>query len=244
MGGDDRPGLVSAELESDALPKTLSVRLAVVRLVREKRYEEALAVLYSARAEAPAERELQMSIVQIKEFLVGTYAKRLGGLDRVAGPIPLSAVRSPDALLVARYVDGAATFGDIAQTAPLGQLRTLQVLASLYSGSESEASQSPMERMPMSGLWPVSESAGAASPRLTSRAPEAPVPEPVGHSLPPPAETEDDRQYRQAFARGATAFVQNRFAEAAEAFDACERLRPGDSAASVMLRRALRDLSR
>lgn len=241
MGGDDRSGLVSAELEGDALPKTLSVRLAVVRLVREKRYEEALAVLYSARAEAPAERELQVSIVQIKEFLVGTYAKRLGGLDRVAGPIPLSAVRSPDALLVARYVDGAATFGDIAQTAPLGQLRTLQVLAGLYSGPEPEASPSPTERMPMSGLRPVADP--AASPRLAARPPEPP-PEPVGHSMPPPAETESDRQYRQMFARGATAFVQNRFAEAAEAFDACERLRPGDPAASVMLRRALRDLSR
>src|SRR5688572_17146896 len=122
--------------DGDALQKVAAVRADVVALLREKRYEEALAALYRARSESPGDPELQRSIDQLKEFLVGAYAKRLGGLDQIAKPIPLSAVRSPDAVLLARYIDGTSTFGDLAQMCPLGQLRTLQVLIGLYSGTE------------------------------------------------------------------------------------------------------------
>ncbi len=116
-----------------------AMRADVVRLVRDRRYEEALSVLYAARAESPNDKDLQTSIQQIKEFLVGSYAKRLGGLDRVAGPIPVTAARSPDALLVARYVDGTSTFDDISRTCPLGRVRTLQVLVELYRSGEPVA---------------------------------------------------------------------------------------------------------
>lgn len=134
-------------------PQAAALRAEVVRLVREKKYEEALAQLYAARAEDPDNKELRASIQQIKEFLVGSYAKRLGGLDRIAGPLPHGAPRFPDALLVARYIDGSSTFDDIRRSCPLGQLRTLQVLVALYSGSpesvpalESETPPPPVLR--------------------------------------------------------------------------------------------------
>ena len=127
---------LAARPETDTLQKVATVRADVVAFLREKRYEEALAALYRARSESPGDRELQKSIDQLKEFLVGAYAKRLGGLDQVAKPIPLTAVRTPDAVLLARYIDGTSTFGDLAQMCPLGQLRTLQVLIGLYSGTE------------------------------------------------------------------------------------------------------------
>ncbi|HEU4413002.1 MAG TPA: hypothetical protein VFS43_47610 [Polyangiaceae bacterium] len=130
----EQPGSRRASApESEARTALASMRADIVRLVRQRRYEEALTLLYEALSLAPGERELLASIAQIKEFLTAACARRLGGLDRVAGPIPLSAATSPDAMLVARYVDGVSTFGDIAQACPLGRLRTLQVLVALYS---------------------------------------------------------------------------------------------------------------
>ena len=55
-------------------------------------------------------------------------------------------------------------------------------------------------------------------------------------------ETEETRRYNEMFAQGTAAYVQHRYSEAAEAFEICTRLRPGDKGADVMLRRALRDL--
>ncbi|WP_437585224.1 TRP-like protein [Sorangium sp. So ce1000] len=224
------------------------MRAEVVRLVREKRYEEALAVLYRARAEAPGDRELQASIERIKEFLAGAYAKRLGGLDQVAGPIPVSAGRSPDALLVARYIDGSSTFDDIIQMCPLGRLRTLQVLVGLYTGREvtSPFSDRPsVSFRPQLDTLPSEINAEQGPPTmpergLERRSQEAP---PVSAPFTPRVfETEEDRLYREAFARGTSAFVQRRYDDAIEAFEACARMRPGDTASSVMLRRVRRDV--
>jgi hypothetical protein len=247
---DERPGslALAPEPDSEAVPKTALVRADVVGLVRDKRYEEALAVLYRARAESPSDREIQKSIGQIKEFLIGAYAKRLGGLDQVARPIPLSAVRSPDALLLARYIDGTSTFGDISQICALGQLRTLQVLVALYSGNVPPRR---IDVVPPSGLRTPGRAGGepgsqpstpAAQPLAPREAP--PEAEPVSDRAPlstPVIETEEARRYRETFALGTAAFVQRRFAEAIEAFEACDRMRPGDRASSVMLRRSLRD---
>ncbi len=125
------------EPTSDVVATGMAVRADVVRLVRERKYEDALALLYAARADSPDSREISASIRQIKEFLIGSYAKRLGGLDRVASPVRAPGARFPDALLVARYIDGSSTFEDISRSCPLGQLRTLQVLVALYAGAES-----------------------------------------------------------------------------------------------------------
>lgn len=219
------------------------VRADVLVLMREKRYEEALALLYRARSESPGNAELQKSIDQIKEFLIGAYAKRLGGLDRVAKPIAPTSGRSPDMVLISRYIDGASTFGDVAQMCPLGQLRTLQVLVSMYPRVESTtgADSGP----PRSGLRSPALPPDSA-PVITLVAPEEETaPETarsVSFNAAAPVETDDAKQYRQAFVLGTAAFIQRRFEDAIAAFEACARLRPGDSAAEVMLRRSLRDL--
>lgn len=233
------------------------MRADVLRLVRERRYEEALSLLYAARAETPGDVELSASIRQIKEFLIGAYARRLGGLDRVAGPIPASAGRSPDALLVARYVDGASTFEDISRTCPLGRVRTLEVLVELYLGLEPPASPS-QEHAPsqLRKVEPVAEPAAAPSDAVVetqrarvdpgvvvqSRPPRVePAPPPPLPPVPASAAETVDTAFREAFARGTAAFVQRRFSDAVDAFRECERLRPGDAAAATMLRRSLSD---
>lgn len=164
----------SAEPTSDVVATGVAIRADVVRLVRERRYEEALSLLYAARADAPDSAELAASIRQIKEFLIGSYAKKLGGLDRVARAIPAGAPRFPDALLVARYIDGASTFDDISQMSPLGRLRTLQVLVAIYVGAEAVP---PLTSTPAPPL-----ASTPASPVVPSRH-EAPT---LRVSVPPP----------------------------------------------------------
>ncbi len=223
---------------------TALVRADVLVLLREKRYEEALARLYQARSEAPDSVELQKGIDRVKEFLIGAYAKRLGGLDQIPQPITPQAGRSPDVVLLSRYIDGATTYGDIAEMCPLGRLRTLQVLIELYGSPALASPPAPASRP----VPPLSESRRLDQESLNA---EEPMPETArsGSSAPPPPpppppaeEAPEVRLYREAFSRGTAAFIQERFADAVEAFETCARLRPGDGPAEVMLRRARRDL--
>jgi hypothetical protein len=215
------------------------VRADVLVLLREKRYEEALARLYRARAETPGSIELQKGIDQVKEFLIGAYAKRLGGLDQIARPLPPAPGRSPDTVLLSRYIDGASTYGDLAEVCPLGRLRTLQVLIEMYGRPTSSDREAPHSGPRMAAF--EAERASVSSVEII----EEPAPETArsGSTAPPPAaeETPEARSYRETFARGTAAFIQARFADAIEAFEACEKLRPGDGPAQVMLRRARRD---
>jgi len=243
---------LAAAMSSDRDASAALVRADVLVLLRERRYEEALAMLYRARADSPDSAELQKSIDQIKEFLVGAYAKRLGGLDQFAQQIPVNSARSPDVVLVSRYIDGNSTFGDIAQMCPLGQLRTLQVLVGLYKKPDAAPTSTDLERTRSSGVHsidPLADDLGVPTSFAAHLPPDAPAPDtarsPSELPMPVPVpvvETEDDRRYKEAFSLGTAAFIQRRFADAVVAFRACEELRPGDKAAQVMLRRAQRDL--
>jgi hypothetical protein len=245
---------LAAAMSSDRDASAALVRADVLVLLRERRYEEALAMLYRARADSPDSAELQKSIDQIKEFLIGAYAKRLGGLDQIAQQIPVNTARSPDVVLVSRYIDGSSTFGDIAQMCPLGQLRTLQVLVGLYKKSDAAPTSTELERTRSSGVHtidPLANDPAGFAAYLPSDAPapdtarspsELPTPAPAPVAA-PVIETEDDRRYKEAFSLGTAAFIQRRFADAVVAFRTCEDLRPGDKAAQVMLRRAQRDLA-
>jgi len=223
------------------------VRADVLVLLRERRYEEALAVLYRARADSPDSAELQKSIDQIKEFLIGAYAKRLGGLDQIAQQMAVNTARSPDVVLVSRYIDGSSTFGDIAQMCPLGQLKTLQVLVGLYRKPDTAPSSVDLERTRSSGVHAIDSAVSEPAAFIANLPPDQPAPDtarsPSELPLPAPVvETEEDRRYKQAFSLGTAAFIQRRFADAVAAFRDCDVLRPGDKGAQVMLRRAQRDL--
>ena len=94
-GRGDSGGGLGVAMKPGADTNVALVRSDVLVLLREKRYEEALERLYRARSDTPDSAELQRSIEQVKEFLVGAYAKRLGGLDRVAQPVAPAQRRSP-----------------------------------------------------------------------------------------------------------------------------------------------------
>ena len=242
MRVDDRSELaVATTPDAETKASAALVRADVLVLLREKRYEEALAMLYRARSESPDSSELQKSIDQIKEFLIGAYAKRLGGLDQIARPFPANTVRSPDVVLLSRYIDGTSTFGDVAQMSPLGQLRTLQVLVGLYPKLEATIIEPVLARSVTLDLNAGEPTLDAPPPESARRPSATPTPG-ARFELALPAETEDAKRYREMFALGTAAFIQRRFGDAVAAFEGCERLRPGDGPAAVMLRRSLRDL--
>ena len=236
---------LALELNPSTNTSAALVRSDVLVLLREKRYEEALARLYQARAETPGSLEVQKGIDQVKEFLIGAYAKRLGGLDKVAKLASTAAGRSPDVVLLSRYIDGFTTYGDLAEICPLGRLRTLQVLIEMYAPKPSPTPSA--EREAHSGPRPlevlsepqvkveVADTAEEPAPQTARSGPPPPLPAPV-------EESPEVREYRAAFGRGTAAFIQGRFGDAIAAFETCAALRPGDAAAEVMLRRARRDL--
>jgi len=234
---------LAAAMSTERDASAALVRADVLVLLRERRYEEALAVLYRARADSPDSAELQRSIDQIKEFLIGAYAKRLGGLDQVAQQMAVNVPRSPDVVLVSRYIDGNSTFGDIAQMCPLGQLKTLQVLVGLYRKADAPPPSAEAEQT-RSGLHTIAPRVDEpATLDIHLPADDEPAPDTARSvGAPPPVETESDRRYKEEFARGTAAFIQRRFADAVAAFSSCDELRPGDKSAQVMLRRAQRDL--
>ncbi len=229
-----------------------SLRQQLVELMNAGRHEEALALLYRARAAEPERTEIQQGIHHLKALLVRSYAARLGGLDRVVPPLP-EGPRTAELLMLSRYIDGASTFGDIAEAYPLGRVQTLQLMVKLYASEDSATGLD----VPLSSILPGSSPASreyAVSSSFRSRAlSEEPAPETSRSPSSAPArglgtttfsepESEDARRYKEAFARGTTAFVQERFEEAVEAFGACVELRENDRAASIMLRRSLQGL--
>jgi hypothetical protein len=234
---------LALELKPSTDSNAALVRSDVLVLLRERRYEEALARLYQARADTPGSVEVQKGIDQVKEFLIGAYAKRLGGLDKVAKPSANAAGRSPDVVLLSRYIDGLTTYGDLAEICPLGRLRTLQVLIEMYAPKPSAGSSADQEAH--SGPRSLPAPSEQANAEVVSPI-EEPAPQTARSGPPPPPSAPVDdspeaRAYRAAFGRGTAAFIQSRFADAIEAFEACAALRPGDTAAEVMLRRARRD---
>lgn len=242
--------IMAMTLEGEAFQKG-SLRDDVAVLLRERRFEDALAVLYKAKAAAPSDAEIQTAIDQLKDFLVTNCAKQLGGLDKVAPPLPRQAPKTPATMMLAQYIDGRTTFGDIAQVCPLGQLRTLQVLVELYASRSLHSTElSP----PASGLRQPSgailaddefdpsttrsQLPGGSSSRVPSVIPSPSNVPGLGTFV---AENDDDRRFKELFAAGTTAFIQRRFKDAVEAFQECMKLRPEDKSADVMFKRANRD---
>jgi hypothetical protein len=238
-------------LEGEAFQKA-SLRDDVATLLRERRFEDALSTLYQARAAAPSDPEIQTAIDQLKDFMVTTYARQLGGMDKVAPPIPSTAPKTSAGLMVAQYIDGRSTFGDVAQACPLGQIRTLQVLVELYvrrtsqdlappaSGLRAQSSP-PDERNPDTHRSPsvVGQANASQSVKPSSVNPSQSVAPGLGRVI---VDNEADRQFKELFARGTAAFIQNRYRDAVDCFQECMKLRPEDKSVEVMLRRSLKDL--
>jgi len=105
----------------------------IAALLWEKRYEEALDLLYDARWHSPDAAEIPRGINLLKERLVRRYVEELGDLDAIPSIAPgvnratIEIADEERALL--HLIDGISSFTDIAHQSRLGRFETYRALA-------------------------------------------------------------------------------------------------------------------
>jgi len=116
-------------------------------LVRARRFDEALALLYARAERAPSDRTVTQAIERIRERMADVALAELGPVD--ATPRLTRASMSGSAELGAdeRYllgrVDGVRTIGQLVQSSTLGRYRTARVLVWLVSRGLVEIPSEP-----------------------------------------------------------------------------------------------------
>jgi tetratricopeptide (TPR) repeat protein len=209
----------TARAQATAQPQTTLSRTDIERLLREGNYEEALRILYTARARSPQDTGIARSIQVLRERLSAAYSRELVDLDLV--PV-LSGHASGAALTdeeqqVLSLVDGISSYGDIVAASPLGRLPTLRALCGFVRQSLCKADTSEdTEADANSDLTsePQSETNLRAAPVYAAD------PEPESRILP------DD--YESVFRRATQAYMMRDFPTALELFAECARRRPED----------------
>lgn len=100
-------------------------------LLQERRFEEALNVLYASREHAPGNPSISRAIHVLKDRLMDQYRRQLGSMDRVPVRLREDAAATSDERAVVVLVDGVATVADVMECCNLGHFRTMQVLLGL-----------------------------------------------------------------------------------------------------------------
>src|SRR3954470_5713571 len=124
-------------------------RAKLTRLLKERRYEEALEMLLRARQQTPDDPTISRSVRLLKDKLTIKFAEAVASLDVVVRcTIPDAALSSLSLSFEERgvlaLVDGIATFGDVVDASPHGKFATYRALATFLekgivarSGKES-----------------------------------------------------------------------------------------------------------
>jgi len=123
-----RPSGSYDEILAIALP----VRPQLEQLLAERRYEEALDLLHSARWHAPDATDISRGINLLKERLIRQYLARIGNLDAVpcttADADHAALALSDEERTLLRLVDNVSSFGDIAHQSLFGRFETYRAL--------------------------------------------------------------------------------------------------------------------
>jgi hypothetical protein len=217
-------------------------RAALERLLRERRYEEALLLLYRERTRAPEDAAITRGIRMLKEHLTVRYARELGSLDRipvlVAGADQLARATA-EQRQVLRLVDGLATLGDVMQSSRLGRFETYRLLASMLErgliGTRAPSLFMPAVHLPEPAAKVPSEPPAtqpspvsapfSAPPVTTTRATAPPPPPPQSGAL--PVEPAAD-EYELLFGRATEAYLSREHDTAILLYEQCLAQRPGD----------------
>ncbi len=216
----------------DASPPTQD---AIVALVKDHRFEEALALLRRARAMNPEDHAVSRSLRLLKERMTLAYASKIGDLDCV--PCLLRALEELTALevdattmQVLRLVDGIATYGDILDVAHAERFETYRALANALSRGLVESTR------PVRSFEPTTATRRQiVAPPVPARLEAAPVPVLAPAAAPEPAPAPVVDEYDALFARATMAYARRNYGEAHTLFQRCLELRPED-------RRALHNL--
>jgi hypothetical protein len=120
--------------EEPVVPSGGSVRAELEQLLAERRYEEALQLLYAARRQAPEAPDISRGIQLIKQRLIRRYLHQIGNLDEVPRVVAVDpAALADEEQELVRLADGISSFGDIAQESRLGRFETYRRLAGLVA---------------------------------------------------------------------------------------------------------------
>ena len=122
----------SDDWNEEILEPHTPARAELEQLLAQKRYEEALELLYTARRRRPEVVELARGIQLLKQRLVRRYLRRLGNLDhvpRLVRPDVEGMPLSEEARGLLRLIDGISSFGDVAHESRLGRFETYRMLA-------------------------------------------------------------------------------------------------------------------
>lgn len=178
-------------------------------LLRQKRYEEALAVLYRMRRVAPENASVSRGITLLKDTLFEQYLEQLGTLDGVPTlEMDLSAV-SGDEAHVARLVDGIATLADVFAASKLGRAETAKVLVELLERGQLALHTSGIRSSPTTIQFVLPAAAPVGS---------------VADVVSAPAADEEDALFQSA----TDAYLERRYAEALALFRRGAARSPGD----------------
>ena len=183
-GREPRPPQSSLPLIGlDDLDAVAVDRDELVRLLREKRYEEALLFLYKERDRVPHDTSLTRGIHALKDHLTTRYARELGSLDLapqvVARDEELRRL-APEQREVVRLIDGVATYGDILVSSRLGRFETYRTLALMLKRG-AIAVPEPLPSYPA----PPPATAGKPSAALADPEIEQAPPTPRAGTVPP-----------------------------------------------------------
>lgn len=189
-------------------------------LLRERRYEEALELLYRLRARRPDDAALARGIRLLRERVEVSYAERLRNLDYV--PHRLNAADSfmltSEERQVLALVDGISSCGDILQVSALGRLNTLRVLCGLVEH----------ERISLTPDGPPETSRSQQVARRRSTPPPTPRARSSGTFGAVTVGSGPDDGFDSLFRRATEAYLLRSYEEARNLFEECCRLRPDD----------------
>lgn len=174
--GKDEPGRAATEEQPLSLE---SLSTLTVELIRERKFEEALALLYTAHGEAPRDPSISRSISVVKQRLLREYRTELGDPSQVPAlaydetlieELPLS----EDERELVPLIDGIVALEDVLQSCGLGALQAHRALAQLI-------------RRRVIVLAPAAEKAATAADRA-DRADRATGPAPGQEARPAPGQ--------------------------------------------------------
>lgn len=186
---------------ADEQPLSLeSLSTLTVELIRERKFEEALALLYTAHGEAPRDPSISRSISVVKQRLLKEYRTELGDPSQVPAlaydealieELPLS----EDERELVPLIDGIVALEDVLQSCGLGALQAHRALAQLIrrrvivlgrpadpkKGSAPDRTDraAPPDFAPRPASPPAPEARPAPTLKLVP--PPAPEPTPVAH---------------------------------------------------------------
>ncbi len=219
------PGVEGVRRKAPSSP----TRRFIENLLRNGRYEEALAMLYQARASNPSDPKLSKSIRLMRERLVLHYTSELDNLDLVpvanggVAPRPEDGAHgdalheddpvSQEERQVLGLIDGISNYGDIVSTCSLGRLATLRILCKLQAAGLLQRQEEPPSESQSIPKSHAPDADGDSFPREAEPAPE-PAPEVDG--------------YAQLFSEATTAYLVRDLKRAEELFEQCHRERPED----------------